>query len=122
MSKSIQVLGHISDERILELLWGCEALVYPSLYEGFGLPALEAMACGTPVICSAAGSLGEVVGDAAEIVDPLSVDSIADGMRRVAEDRELQMLLRKKSVERASKFSWHRTAERTLEVYRDVIG
>ena len=122
MSENIHVLGHVADQKILELLWGCEALVYPSLYEGFGLPALEAMACGTPVICSAAGSLGEVVGNAAVIVDPLHVDSIAEGMRSVAQFRELQTQLRKKSLEHASKFSWDKTAEQTIAVYRNVIG
>ncbi len=122
MANIIRVLGHVSNQKLLELLWGCEALVYPSLYEGFGLPALEAMACGTPVICSAAGSLGEVVGNAALIVDPLDVDSIADGMQSIAKSSDLQIQLRNKSLEHASQFSWDRTAKKTLAVYERVIG
>jgi glycosyltransferase involved in cell wall biosynthesis len=118
----VHAVGHVPNEMVRDLLWGCEALVYPSLYEGFGLPAIEAMACGTPVICSAAGSLGEVVSDAAVIVDPLNIESIAYGMRIVAASVELQKQLRKQSLEQASKFSWDKTAKQTVAVYRSVIA
>lgn len=121
-SDNIRALGHISDDKVLELLLGCEALVYPSLYEGFGLPALEAMACGTPVVCSTAGSLGEVVGNAAVIVDPLNVHSIAEGMRSVVASDALKVELRAKSLKHAAQFSWDKTAQQTLAVYRQVIG
>lgn len=122
MSEYVQVLGHIADDKVLDLLWGCHALVYPSLYEGFGLPALEAMACGVPVICSSAGSLGEVVADAALLVDPLDIDSIDDAMRRVATQPELVSSLTEASLRRAADFSWTRTAGQTLEVYKRVIN
>jgi len=122
MAEYVQVLGHIADDKVLDLLWGCHALVYPSLYEGFGLPALEAMACGVPVICSSAGSLGEVVADAALLVDPLDIDSIDDAMRRVVTQPELVSSLTEASLRRAADFSWTRTAGQTLEVYKRVIN
>lgn len=122
MTKSIHVVGHVADSTLRELLWGCEALVYPSLYEGFGLPALEAMACGTPVICSTAGSLGEVVCDAALIVDPFEIESIAEGLQQVVLSPALREELRLRSLTNAERFSWTRTAERTLDVYRRVAS
>ena len=121
LADHVQVLGRVSDERVRELLWGATALVYPSLYEGFGLPALEAMACGTPVVCSAAGSLGEVVGDAAIIVDPLSTESIADGIKRVASLGVCRDELVRKSIDRASRFSWRMTATQTVDIYRQIL-
>ncbi len=121
LADHIEVLGRISDDRVRELLWDATALVYPSLYEGFGLPALEAMACGTPVVCSAAGSLGEVVGDAAIIVDPLSVESIADGMAQIVSMGDGRDAMIRRSIEHAARFSWKSTATQTLAVYRDVL-
>ena len=121
LADHIEVLGRISDDRVRELLWDATALVYPSLYEGFGLPALEAMACGTPVVCSAAGSLGEVVGDAAIIVDPLSIESIADGMEQIVSMGDGRDAMIRRSIEHAAKFSWKSTAAETLAVYRNVL-
>ena len=121
LADHVEVLGRISDERVRELLWDATALVYPSLYEGFGLPALEAMACGTPVVCSAAGSLGEVVGDAAIIVDPLSVESIADGMAHIVSMGDGRDAMIRRSIEHAARFSWKSTAAQTLAVYSNVL-
>lgn len=121
LADHVEVLGRISDDRVRELLWDATALVYPSLYEGFGLPALEAMACGTPVVCSAAGSLGEVVGDAAIIVDPLSVESIADGMAQIVSMGDGRDAMIRRSIEHAARFSWKSTAAQTLAVYRNVL-
>ncbi len=95
---------------------------FPSLYEGFGLPPLEAMACGTPVVCSDAASLPEVVGDAAVTVDPYDVEALAAAMRRVLSDRDLQEDLRRRGLERAAGFTWERTARETVAVYREVLS
>lgn len=95
---------------------GALALVFPSLFEGFGLPALEAMASGTPVITSKVTSLPEVVGDAAWYVDPMSSESIAEGMRRLAEDSRIRDRLRRAGLERAKLFSWDKSALRIREV------
>jgi glycosyltransferase involved in cell wall biosynthesis len=96
--------------------------VFPSLYEGFGLPPLEAMASGTPVVTSNLSSLPEVTGDAAVLVDPYDVDSIEHGIRRVLDDPALADDLRRKGLQRAREFSWARSVEETLRVYRDVGG
>jgi len=90
---------------------------YPSLYEGFGIPPLEAMACGTPVVASTAGALPEVLGDAALLVDPYKEDALAQAIRAAAED---QGTLRRRGLERAARFSWRRTADETWRVYEDV--
>lgn len=112
--------GFVSDADLQALYQGAHALVFPSLYEGFGLPPLEAMGHGTPVITSNVSSLPEVVGDAALLVDPLSVDAIADAMRRVLGDAELRADLARRGRERSRVFSWEATARGTLEVYRAV--
>jgi glycosyltransferase involved in cell wall biosynthesis len=87
------------------------AFVYPSLYEGFDLPPLEAMACGTPVLTSNVTSLPEVVGDAGLLVDPYNVAAIAHGIRRLVEDSALREELKRRGLERAKQFTWERTAE-----------
>ena len=96
--------------------------VFPSLYEGFGLPPLEAMASGTPVVTSNVSSLPEVAGDAAVLVDPYDVGSIVDGMRRVLTDPHLATEMRRKGLVRARDFSWERSVARTHEIYRLVGG
>ena len=94
----------------------------PSLYEGFGLPPLEAMAAGAPVICSRASSLPEVVGDAALLVNPRDADDIVRALTRVLDDAALRDALRAKSLARAAQFSWERAAEMTLAVYREITA
>jgi glycosyltransferase involved in cell wall biosynthesis len=94
-----------------------EAFVYPSLYEGFGMPPIEAMACGCPVICSARGSLGEVVGRAAAIVEPEDVASISRQLGLLATDPGLRARLRQAGLAQAKRFDWNRTAEETLSLY-----
>jgi glycosyltransferase involved in cell wall biosynthesis len=101
------------DESLADLYRGAEGFVFPSLYEGFGLPPLEAMACGVPVLTSNVCSLPEVVGDAAILVDPLDVDAIADGIRRLVCDSELRARLQTEGPLRARRFSWAETAKRT---------
>jgi glycosyltransferase involved in cell wall biosynthesis len=96
-------------------------LVYPSLYEGFGLPPLEAMQCGTPVITSNSSSLPEVVGDAAVMVDPHDVDALGAAMLAVLRDAALRESLRAKGLARAAAFTWERTAACTIAAYRAAL-
>jgi glycosyltransferase involved in cell wall biosynthesis len=114
--------GYVPDADLPALYSGADLFVFPSLYEGFGLPPLEAMACGTPVVCSNAASLPEVVGDAAITVDPCDVEGLAEAMHRVLTDVELQEQLREKGLEQARQFTWERTARETVAVYREVCG
>jgi glycosyltransferase involved in cell wall biosynthesis len=109
-----------NDALLGELYSGAVALIYPSLYEGFGIPPLEAMAYGCPVLCSDRSSIPEVVGDAGLYFDPESVDAIADAMERVATDTELRRNLSRRGSERADKFSWDRCAAQTTDVYREL--
>ena len=110
----------VSDEELAELYRSALALVYPSRYEGFGLPLVEAMACGTPVVASNAGSIPEVVGSASRLLDPDDVDGFAAAISGIATDAGLRARLRDASLERASRFSWQRVARDTIEVYRRV--
>ena len=118
----VRVLGYVPDDDLPALLSGAALFVYPSLYEGFGMPPLEAMACGTPVITSNASSLPEVVGDAALSVDPNDVEGLAEAMHRVLRNAELCKELRRKGLERAKLFSWEETARQTLTIYKNVVA
>jgi glycosyltransferase involved in cell wall biosynthesis len=118
----IHLVGYVSGPVKTALLGGAAALVYPSLYEGFGLPILEAMACGTPVLTSAVSSLPEVAGDAALLVEPLEVDSIRDGMERLLTDESLKATLTAAGTRRAADFSWTETARRTAMVLHKAVG
>jgi glycosyltransferase involved in cell wall biosynthesis len=104
-------------------LWynAAELFVYPSLHEGFGLPPLEAMACGTPVVAANTSSLPEVVGEAGLTVDPLDVEGLAEAMRRVLGDEALRQEMRKWGLQRARGFSWTKTAQETILVYRRAM-
>ncbi len=106
-----------SDSELAALISGAEALVYPSLYEGFGLPVLQGFACGTPVVTSNTSSLPEVAGEAAILVDPFKVNEIADGIKKAIRGR---IGLIKKGLDRAKEFSWEKTAKETLEVYKEA--
>jgi glycosyltransferase involved in cell wall biosynthesis len=108
--------GFVAEDDLPALLSGARLFVFPSLYEGFGFPVLEAMACGVPVVCSDASSLPEVVGDAALKVNPLDVEGLKDAMERVLCDEELRAEMVKRGLERARNFSWERCAEETLAV------
>jgi glycosyltransferase involved in cell wall biosynthesis len=117
----VHFVGYVAARDLPAFYSAADLFVFPSLYEGFGTPPLEAMACGTPVVCSNTTSLPEVVGDAAILVDPQSVDTIADGMQRVLADPDLRADLRIRGFIRADEFSWERTAQKTLEVYQKVF-
>jgi len=118
----VRMPGYVADADLPALYSAATAFVYPSLYEGFGLPPLEAMACGTPVITSSVSSLPEVVGEAAILVDPKDVGALASALQRILKDRQLREELSRRGRERAKLFTWDQTAEKTLEVYRLVAG
>lgn len=114
--------GYVDDETLACLYGGCVAFTFPSLYEGFGLPVLEAMQCGAPVITSNVTALPEVAGDAALLVDPTDTDAIAHAIRRVLAEPELRATLRARGFKRAAQFSWAQTAQLTAEAYRFAFG
>lgn len=122
MSDQILLLGRVSDDELLALYRGAECFLFPSLYEGFGFPPLEAMACGTPVISSGRTSLTEAVGDAGIVVDPTNTEEIAEQLRSVLSSPELQTQLRERGIERAATFTWERSANETLAVYRALTA
>jgi glycosyltransferase involved in cell wall biosynthesis len=112
----VKWLGYVSDEDLPSLYAGARAFVFPSIYEGFGLPPLEAMACGTPVVCSGTTSLPEVVADAALQVNPHDIDSIADGILKVVEDGALRTELCRRGRARAKRYNWDDTASATRAI------
>jgi len=118
----VEWAGYLGDEELVQAYQQAAVLVLPSYYEGFGLPALEAMACGTPVICSDSSSLPEVVGDAALLVNPDKTDELANAIARVLSDHTLRLGLREKGLRRASQFSWRHTAVQTLHAYRSALS
>ena len=120
-NKKVMALGFVSDEDLACLYSGAQGFVMPSFYEGFGLPVLEAMQSGCPVICSDAGSLAEVAGDAAYFVDPKSVDSIRQGIERIFSDQDLRSRLAKAGLVQSKKFSWEKTAKETHKVYEKIF-
>lgn len=122
LQEAVLFLGYVPRETLIALYNLAEALVFPSLYEGFGLPVVEAMACGTPVITSRNSSLGEISGEAAEFVEPTSIESIAAALRRVLNDPTRQEELSHQGLAQASRYSWAVAAEQTQAVYRQVAG
>ena len=121
LEEHIRFLGRVPSEHLVYLYNAARLLVHPSFYEGFGLPPLEAMTCGTPVVVSNVSALPEVVGDAAILVDPHDVDGLTVAMWRVLTDEDLRANLIAKGLKRAGKFSWERAAQETLDVYPRVI-
>ena len=120
LQKDVIFTGYIPREDLPTIYNAVDLFVYPSLYEGFSLPPLEAMACGTPVITSNTSSLPEVVGDAGIMVNPYEIDGLAKAMYEVLTDCGLREDMIKKGLKRAKMFSWERTAKETLEVYQEV--
>jgi len=122
LERVVHFPGYIEDADMPAVYSLAEAFIYPSLYEGFGIPVLESMACGTPVIAARASSLPEVAGSAAHFVDPLDVDSIAAGLLHVLGDSTITLGLRAEGFARIRGYSWERTAGETAALYRRVIG
>lgn len=117
----IHQLGYVPDTDMAALIRMAAVFVWPSLYEGFGLPPLDAMACGTPVLTSATSSLPEVARDAAVFADPEQVESIAEGIRTLLRDETLRKQLVERGLARAAELTWPRTVDRTVEVYREAL-
>jgi glycosyltransferase involved in cell wall biosynthesis len=120
-AENVRVLGYVSDDALRELLSAAEVFVFPSLYEGFGFPVLEAMAAGTPVVTSAVASLSEVGGDAVMYVDPNDAGSIAAAVLKVCSDGRIQSDLRARGRTQAGRFKWRDTAAQTLGVYEEAV-
>lgn len=121
-SGEVRQLGYLSREDLAILLAGAKTLIYPSIYEGFGLPPLEAMACGVPVIASNVSSLPEVVGDTGLAIDPGDVDGLANAITELLEDDALRAVLSAKALARSKQFTWDLCAEKTVAAYRQVLG
>src|SRR5205085_7429851 len=117
---SVILTGYVPEADLPALYSGALCFVYPSYFEGFGLPPLEAMKCGAPVVVGNRTSLPEVVGAAALTVDPFNIEAIAAAMKRLMRDSQLRQELSLKGQQRAGMFDWRETARRTLEVYQEV--
>lgn len=118
-AENVVFTGYIQDAELVSLYQNALCLIYPSLYEGFGLPPLEVMACGCPAIVSKAASLPEVCGDAAYYVDPYDVDSIADGIYKVTTNEQLRKTLIEKGTKRVALFSWEKSAQKLLKIIKE---
>ncbi len=122
IKEKVELICNVSDEELIDLYKNASLFVYPSLFEGFGLPPLEAMACGCPIVVSNVASLPEVCEDAACYVDPYDVDNIVNGIYKVLTDETLRQSMIQKGIERVKLFSWKRSAEEYLKVFEEVIN
>ncbi len=120
LEEDVHFIDYVSDEELVSFYNGASLFIYPSLYEGFGLPVLEAMSCGTPVIASNVSSIPEVTKDAAVLIDPLKPEEIADAMKLLLLNRSLRQTLGLKGLEQSKMFSWERVAKLTTQVYESV--
>jgi glycosyltransferase involved in cell wall biosynthesis len=120
VSEKVLFLNYVPADELPAFYAGAEAFVFPSLYEGFGLPPLEAMACGCPVVTSNVSSLPEVCGDAAYYVNPYDIENIAEGIHKVLTDKFLRRSLIEKGLERAKLFSWEKSAKEHLKVFEEI--
>jgi len=121
LNDEVRHVGYVPAEDLSGWYNAAELFVYPSLYEGFGLPPLEAMACGTPVIASNSSSLPEVVGEAGILVDPANTEALTEALERVLRDSQLRETLRAKGLTQAQRFSWRKTAQGTVETYQRAL-
>jgi glycosyltransferase involved in cell wall biosynthesis len=121
ISDRLRLTGYLEDDDLRALYSSCTVFVYPSIYEGFGLPPLEAMACGAPVIAANIATFQETLGSAAELVEPHDVEALARSIVEILDDEDRRRTLSRRGLEQAAKFSWERTAQLTLEVYREIL-
>lgn len=121
LNEKVKLLGRVESEDLACLYSGAEAFIYPSLYEGFGLPILEAMSCGCPVVTSNTGSMKEISGNASILTDPESVESIMEAMEKLLKSNTLKNDLKVRGIKRAGEFSWDKAALQTLEAYRSLL-
>jgi glycosyltransferase involved in cell wall biosynthesis len=121
-NQRILVTGYVSNDELDRLYSRAAIFAFPSLDEGFGMPVLDAMARGVPVLTSNKSALPEVAGDAALLVDPLSVDSIEEGLRKLIENESLRAQLSRRGIERSKEFSWEKAVGETWQVYRELLG
>jgi len=117
----VKFIGHVPDQDLVYFYQGATCLIYPSLYEGFGLPVLEAMACGIPVIASRAASIPEAVGEAGILIDPRNIEELIEAMISITIDYELRTSLVEKGLSRSRLFSWKRTAQQVLDLYEKLV-
>ncbi|MDX1995827.1 MAG: glycosyltransferase family 1 protein [bacterium] len=122
LQEHVHLIGFAADTDLPTLYSGAACVAFPSLYEGFGFPVLEGMACGTPVVTSTVSSLPEVAGDAALMVNPTDTEAIADAIRRVLDDSTLRAALIQKGYAQAKKFTWENSARHLMQVYQRVLG
>ena len=123
LEPAVRLLGYVPDEDLPALYRGADLQVTPSLYEGFGLPAAEAMACGTPVIATTGGALPEVVGNAGMLVRPASADALADAIGQLLNDQKALQQMSEAGKKRVrAQFNWEQAARKTLEVYQEVLA
>ncbi|MCL4255841.1 MAG: glycosyltransferase family 4 protein [Anaerolineae bacterium] len=121
MTDYVHVTGFVADEDLPALYSGAVCMAYPSLYEGFGIPVLEAMACGVPVLTSTTSSLPEVAGDSAILVNPYDIDAIQDGLERLISDQDLRETLSQKGLSQAQKFTWEQSARQLKRLYTQLL-
>jgi glycosyltransferase involved in cell wall biosynthesis len=122
LQQDIILPGYVDDETLQWLYRNCFAFLYPSYFEGFGLPVVEAMSLGAPVIASNTTSLPEIVGQAGILIDPTRMEELCQAIKQLSSDPELRNSLKEKAIARASQFSWHSAASLTLESYREVLS
>jgi glycosyltransferase involved in cell wall biosynthesis len=121
ISEHLRLTGYLNDGDLRALYSSCQAFIYPSLYEGFGLPPLEAMACGAPVIASRIPALQETLGDAAVLIDPLDVDGFARAVIELLQTDERRRTMFANGPKHVGRFSWEKAAQETYEIYRQVV-
>jgi len=122
LGNRIQITGYLPQEDLIPLYAGAALFVYPSLYEGFGMPLLEAMASGVPIVASRTSSIPEVVGEAGVLVDPLSISDVSEAILKLLDNSSLRSSYREKGIQRAKQFTWERAAQETLKIYQEIIN